>query len=339
MFRSHRFVKPGFAGILLACFALHGLSASGQEAGKKDEAKSRWTVVKSGVKQRLTCVRFVTPELGWVVGWDSTILHTKDGGKTWTKQTPPSAGTKLDEVIFADSKTGYAISSIYKTIFRTTNGGDTWENVPLPYPQDAGKAFAIHAVAGDSYFFAYSSAIYRTDNGGKNWTELTDKFPRGTSMSFTSKDAGFAVRGEGESVAMTTDGGKSWKSQTIKISPSNWMKIQSVDAKTGFIIPQYGPIHRTTDGGKTWQPLKLNPSPGPWYDLHFLNAKVGHVFHSNHGDPRSQAVSQTTDGGDSWKELEVLKVAPSYVTSMSFPSINHGVVVGYDGFIARYQAK
>ena len=41
----------------------------------------------------LDAVTFVSPEIGWIVGWDlrglgmdGLILHTADGGKTWQRQ-------------------------------------------------------------------------------------------------------------------------------------------------------------------------------------------------------------------------------------------------------------
>ena len=52
-------------------------------------------------------------------------------------------------------------------------------------------------------------------------------------------------------IQLTHDGGKTWSTQKIKVKPSNWMRVHLVDANTGFIVPEYGKVHRTKDGGKS----------------------------------------------------------------------------------------
>jgi photosystem II stability/assembly factor-like uncharacterized protein len=39
-----------------------------------------WEPQNSGTDKDLTSIAFVTPQSGWVLGTDATILHTEDGG-------------------------------------------------------------------------------------------------------------------------------------------------------------------------------------------------------------------------------------------------------------------
>ena len=68
-------------------------------------------------------VDFVDSQNGWAVG--SGILHTSDGGNTWTNQLP-SYGYNFRCVHFIDSSRGWTAG--YRTgIYTTTDGGTTWE--------------------------------------------------------------------------------------------------------------------------------------------------------------------------------------------------------------------
>jgi photosystem II stability/assembly factor-like uncharacterized protein len=52
------------------------------------------------------------------------ILHTEDGGDTWTPQTSGTRHT-LAEVYFTDEKRGWVVGD-FGTILHTTDGGKTW---------------------------------------------------------------------------------------------------------------------------------------------------------------------------------------------------------------------
>ena len=64
---------------------------------------------------------------GTAVGGIGPILHTTDGGTTWTNITPDTLGTFWG-VCFTDGNTGTVVG-VYSqgaTILRTTDGGTTW---------------------------------------------------------------------------------------------------------------------------------------------------------------------------------------------------------------------
>jgi photosystem II stability/assembly factor-like uncharacterized protein len=62
--------------------------------------------------------------IGWAVGDGGTILHTSDGGTTWTAQTSGTTNL-LSLVEFTDANTGWAVG-VGGTILHTSNGGTTW---------------------------------------------------------------------------------------------------------------------------------------------------------------------------------------------------------------------
>jgi len=90
------------------------------------EKEGQWTQVSTPTEAHLTKVFFITPELGWAVGHDATIIHTKDAGLTWQLQMgSPELEKPLMDVFFFDELNGVVIGA-YGLFYRTADGGTTW---------------------------------------------------------------------------------------------------------------------------------------------------------------------------------------------------------------------
>ena len=69
---------------------------------------------------------------GTVVGTKGAILHTTDGGDSWTIQAS-GVKTELGSVSFSDSLNGTIVGEL-GIILRTTNGGYSWVKQEIPQP-------------------------------------------------------------------------------------------------------------------------------------------------------------------------------------------------------------
>ncbi|QOL24992.1 hypothetical protein LP316_11835 [Thalassotalea sp. LPB0316] len=88
----------------------------------------QWQQASVPVTSTLTAVFFVNSMKGWAVGHDATILHSSDGGSTWSiQQYLPELEKPLLDVVFKDDKNGIAIGA-YGMFYRTSDGGETWQN-------------------------------------------------------------------------------------------------------------------------------------------------------------------------------------------------------------------
>ncbi len=86
----------------------------------------QWQQVASPVLSHLTKVFFLNENLGWAVGHDATIIHTQDGGKTWSIQMlSPETEKPFLDVLFFDANHGVAVGA-YGMFYRTSDGGKTW---------------------------------------------------------------------------------------------------------------------------------------------------------------------------------------------------------------------
>lgn len=74
-------------------------------------------------------IRFASRLKGWMVGDNGSILHTRDGGRTWSNQ---KSGTKenLKRISVVDEDTAWVIGD--SVLLRTSDGGRTWFRQKLP---------------------------------------------------------------------------------------------------------------------------------------------------------------------------------------------------------------
>ena len=116
-------------------------------------------------------VSFLDTATGTVVGDYGLILHTIDGGATWTKQDSGGAYPFLG-VSFTDNSTGTVVGGPGK-ILRTTNGGAIWSE------QTSGVTNFLYGVsftdANRGTAVGTQGLILRTTNGGSTWSSQSSE--------------------------------------------------------------------------------------------------------------------------------------------------------------------
>ena len=121
--------------------------------------------VSGKIEPNLNAVHFVTQEIGWVVGEFGLILHTRDGGRTWTSQRGGGKLPQLCAVIFRDEHQGWAVGQ-QGTLIWTKDGGQHW------YPSKIGIDRDLYAVGleGKHMVTVGDHVSLTTENGGSAWT-------------------------------------------------------------------------------------------------------------------------------------------------------------------------
>jgi hypothetical protein len=128
------------------------------------------------------------PDLVWVGTDDGSIHVTRDDGKTWTDVTPPSmtAWSKVSQIEAGhfDAETAYAsvdrhrIADNKPYIYRTHDGGKTWQNVVSGIPEGA----YVNSVKEDPLvkgllYAATELRVYVSFNDGVEWQALQNNMP------------------------------------------------------------------------------------------------------------------------------------------------------------------
>ncbi len=96
-----------------------------------DDQGTSWTLARSGTNGLLTSAVFTSPKEGWMVGQDSTILHSSDAGAHWTTQMSDAA---QDQALFSVASLGpghLIASGAYALLLESENAGANWTPIKL----------------------------------------------------------------------------------------------------------------------------------------------------------------------------------------------------------------
>ena len=220
-------------------------------------------------------------QTAWVPIWNRTnyasgLLHTGDGGKSWTVLTGTNSPVFSERSACRFFSATYGISQIsdgglgsaYYNYFETRDGGKTWKPVPLrPRDADFGPGvppftFHLSNICEDRMVFnppgtlviAYGDMgdekpkgavrISVSSNSGKNWRDLKLPVPAEFQDALSAPD---------EPVFFDAD---------HAVLASHLFKEKANDSHTYDVLAFYA----TRDGGKNWelQPAVLRVAPNSW---------------------------------------------------------------------------
>ncbi|MBW7899827.1 MAG: T9SS type A sorting domain-containing protein [Candidatus Brocadia sapporoensis] len=216
-------------------------------------------------------VKFLNENTGFVSGGFGTgarLYKSTDGGENWFNLSIPGGGQIYFSdlsVINEDTLWVVANNSLVGGVFRTTNGGISWQ---VQYSAGLHNPERIYMYDANLGFISTTSntKLRRTTDGGATWTEIQGV--KGfTDLQFIDENTGWKARSV-ETVEYSTNGGLNWISQPLVQKDSNIifsrvfeLSVLNKDIIWGFGTSWYlfpnlqirGMIHFTTDGGDTWE--------------------------------------------------------------------------------------
>lgn len=285
--------------------------------------------------------------------------------------TEPYRG-KQDDIVFVDAQRGFYANGLGR-IFKTTDGGRSWEKVhdtPGTYFRALGMIDAEHGFAGNigtDYFpgVTDTTPLYRTDDGGATWVPVDDPVVRGMRgvCAIDIVHEPFINAGElGHRAVVhvggrvggpahllrSLDGGATWSMIDLGAQAGMIVDVKFFDAQHGLVFAATDSniekanalILRTEDGGATWQEVYRSARGFEitWKGA-FPTPEVGYAtIQSYDPDPaRSQRyVAKTTDGGRTWHEQPLVNDAGVRAFGVGFLDAEHGWVgTNQGGFETR----
>ncbi|HTU49107.1 MAG TPA: hypothetical protein VMF56_00855 [Acidobacteriaceae bacterium] len=270
------------------------------------------------------------------------IYRSADAGKTWThfglrdgQQIPaiavdPGNANKLFAAVLGHP---YG-SNAQRGIFRSTNGGKTWDKVLYKDENTGGSDVAIDPKnpqivyaslwderlgpwEDDNTYATTNGGLFKSTDGGTTWKQLTNGLPKDlvqinvaiaasnpqrlyATLSTTKEGNGYATD-KGLGVYRSDDAGMSWRKITDDPRPA--MKIGGGDLPVPVVDPQNPDIVystsivtcRSEDGGKTWISLRGAPG-GDDYQNMWINPRNPKIILL----VSDQGALVSVNGGDSW---------------------------------------
>lgn len=238
-----------------------------------------------------TDVYFADSQNGWVSNTNNLVLHTTDGGATWTLQTITDSYVEISDLHFFDANNGLVSAS--GTIYSTSDGGATWQQTNSDGP------VYFQFMDGDNGWGIAGWDAMKTTDGGQTWETISlEQYDSLYNLHFVDENTGWVVGYYGL-VLFTDDGGETWQDQSVELTSS----IYSVDFGTsdqGMFVGTYGFIYGTGNAGREWHSVRTAEQ---WdlNDIYFANANTGWAIGEN--SQNEGVVLKTTEGGNSWSEV------------------------------------
>lgn len=295
---------------------------------------------------QLTDMNFINGKIGWTTSRTakgSDIWKTKDGGKTWTKQS--TLDLQIGKIGFSGASEGWLVGKSGcrevkgdvlcsgLQIKHTTDGGAHWsvqwsakaDQVNLYQQPDnlyVVNSKQVYAIVADQYMLA-------TTNGGKTWKRVSfgiGKFLPDTASFNKDGKHGWVLGRAGKgcsaterqalekcaiTVLRTSDGGLHWKTQWAP-EDSGYLAnigISFSDLNHGNMLIYdmsmlQSTLYSTADGGKSWKKKTEMRGGRPYtVGLQFVSGGAGFIPLSTGAGPIAGGLLSTKDGGQTFVNI------------------------------------
>ena len=218
-----------------------------------DDGKSFRQARSVPTQALLTSVCFIDDRQGWAAGHDGVVLHTSDGGDSWTVQREDLSSDKpLFSIYFKDAQHGLAVG-LFGTAIQTADGGGSW--TPLTVETGAENDHHLYAIFGDPaealYIAGETGLIYRSADGGASWTTIKTANPGSFWSGAQLKDGSLLAAGQRGHLFASHDQGATWTEVPSGTDQSLTSIVQGADGNI-LITGLAGVTLGSSDGGKTF---------------------------------------------------------------------------------------
>lgn len=275
------------------------------------------------------------------VGYGDGIYKSYDGGKNWKhmglKNSEHIAEIIIDprnsNVVYVASQGPLWGPGGDRGLFKSTNGGETWENV-LEVSENTGITDLVFDPRNPDVLYAASyqrrrhvwtlinggpeSAIYKSEDAGKTWKKLETGLPKGDvgriglAISPVNPDVLYAIIEAQENKGgffISVNRGASWekRNEMISRSPQYYQEIicDPLDVDKVYSLDTWTMI--TEDGGKTFNRLGNKHRHVDDHALWIDPENTDHLLIGGDG-----GIYESYDGGNIWDFKNNLPITQFY---------------------------
>lgn len=313
------------AGTRLICVGQRGHILYSDDQGRK------WIQANVPVSSDLVAVYFPSPQKGWAVGHDGVVLHSSNGGSSWTKQFD---GRAAAQVMASYHKGWKNCSSCHEKIKPPAGGpegstGALMADLKSFTEQGPDKPFLDVWFENETTGFivgAYN-LIFRTVDAGKTWEPWFDRTENIKRFHL------YAIRPIGQDLFISGEQGLvlklDQKTGRFKAQKTPYIgTFFGITGKPGSIVTfgLRGNVFRSADGGASWQKVETGVQAGLTGATVTEDGKI--VLVSQGGD-----LLVSSDNGSSFKPVKTSQ--PIFATAVAAVNKETLLISGLRGVLVQ----
>jgi len=258
------------------------------------------------------------------------VYRSRDAGETWEHVgfRDSHAISKIrihptnPDIVYVASFGKYPVPSEERGVFRSTDGGDTWERVLFRDPRtgavdiaiDRNDPDVIYAALWEAFRKEYTmssggpgSGMFKSTDGGDTWTEITRNpgMPQegvvgriGLAVSSADSNVVYALfENDDGGLFRSEDAGATWElvndERRIRQRAFYYTHVFADHQDPDVVYVQNTGLYRSEDGGATYE--RLRGTHGDFHDLWIDPADPTHLVVGNDGGG-----AVTTNTGQDW---------------------------------------
>lgn len=296
-----------------------------------------WQVIELPTTANIQDIAFTDDrDRGWLVGSDSTILETTDGGKTWQPRNLSLGDQKyrFTSVSFAGSE-GW-ITGEPAILLHTTDGGKSWTRISLSNKLPGAPNTILALGPNSAEMTTNVGAIYRTQDAGQNWKAMVQEAVGVVRNISRSEDGKYvAVSAKGNFYSTWEPGQEAWV-------PHNRNSSRRVE-NMGFA--QDGRLWMVARGGQLqfsdpekqdeWQEAQYPEISTSWGLLDLAYRTPEEIWVTG----GSGNLLRSPDGGKTWEKDREIENVPSNLYKIKFLTPDVGFIIGQRGVLLKYEGS
>ncbi|MEC4803117.1 MAG: photosynthesis system II assembly factor Ycf48 [Jaaginema sp. PMC 1079.18] len=295
-----------------------------------------WQAIALPTEARLLSLDFTDdPNHGWLVGSQSTLFETQDGGETWQERHLDLGEEKLSFTsVSFNGQEGWIVGEP-SVLLHTEDGGKSWSRITLS-AKLPGAPQAILALGPHSAEMTTNvGAIYKTTDNAKTWSALVEGAVGVVRNIARSQDGEYvAVSSRGNFYSTWKPGDRTWTPHE-RTSSRRLQNMGFGQDGRRWLIARGGQVQFSLpdDPEAEWDDI-LYPEPSTSWGLLDVAYRTPEEIWVSGG---SGNLLVSFDGGTTWEKDRDIEDVPSNLYDIIFTQDNKGFVLGDRGYLLKYK--